>query len=91
MSLSLILGEVVHIPSFLQLEEETKPPQGQRWVAYFNPISDDTFGYAAEPMNPENLRCAGLFINRKLKRGKAFAEDKINGLLVISLDANEQF
>lgn len=30
-------------------------------------------------------------INRKLKRGKAFDAGKINGLLVASLDANEQF
>jgi len=89
--LSLILGEVVHIPSFLQLEAETQLPQWQRWVGYFNPISDDTFGYAAERMNPEKLRRAGIFINRKLKRGKAFEANKINGLLVVSLDANEQF
>src|SRR5207253_10774554 len=31
------------------------------------------------------------WINRKLKRGKAFEANKIKGLLVVSLDANEQF
>ena len=30
--LSLVLGEVVHIPSFLQLEQETQLPQWQQWV-----------------------------------------------------------
>src|ERR1700694_1943652 len=30
--LSLVLGEVVRIPSFLQLEAETKLPQWQRWT-----------------------------------------------------------
>jgi hypothetical protein len=89
--LSLILGEVVHIPSFLQLEQETKLPQWQRWVGYLDSISDDTLGYAAERMDPEKLRRAGIFINRRLKRGKAFEDNKINGLLVVSLDANEQF
>ncbi len=89
--LSLLLGEVVKIPSFLQLEEETKLPQWQRWVGYHRPISHDTFGYASNRMNPEKLRRAGTFINRKLKRGKAFEENKINGLLAVSLDANEQF
>lgn|SRR5208282_1055670 len=89
--LSLILGEVVHIPSFRQLEEETKLPQWQRWVGYLDSISDDTFGYAAQRMDPEKLRRAGVFINRRLKRGKAFEDNKINGLLVVSLDANEQF
>lgn len=89
--LSLLLGEVVQIPSFLQLEEETKLPQWQRWVGYGQSISHDTFGYASNHMNPERLRRAGIFINRKLKRGKAFEASKLHGLLVVSLDANEQF
>lgn len=89
--LSLLLGEVVHIPSHNQLQEETKLPQWQRWVGYRDPISHDTFGYAANRMNPEHLGRAGRFINRKLKRGKAFEESKMHGLLVVSLDANEQF
>jgi hypothetical protein len=89
--LSLLLGEVVHIPSHNQLQEETKLPQWQRWVGYRDPISHDTFGYAANRMNPQQLGRAGRFINRKLKRGKAFEESKMHGLLVVSLDANEQF
>jgi hypothetical protein len=89
--LSLVLGEVVHIPSLLQLQEETKLPQWQRWVGYPHPISHDTFGYASERLDPPQLRRAGVWICRKLKRGKAFEDNKIAGLLVVSLDANEQF
>ena len=89
--LSLVLGEVVHIPSLLQLQEETKLPQWQRWVGYHHPISHDTFGYASNRMDPEQLRRAGVFINKKLKRGKSFEQNKVHGLLVVSLDANEQF
>jgi hypothetical protein len=89
--LSLVLGEVVHIPSHLQLEEETQLPQWQRWVGYKHKISHDTFGYASERMDPAQLRRAAIWINRKLKRGKAFEANKTNGLLVVSLDANEQF
>ena len=89
--LSLILGEVVQIPSLLQLEEETKLPQWQHWVGYRHPISHDTFSYASERMDPAQLRRAGIWINRKLKRGKAFEASKLKGLLVVSLDANEQF
>src|SRR5882672_10414434 len=37
--LSLVLGEVIHVPSLLQLEEETKLPQWQRWVGYKGKIS----------------------------------------------------
>ena len=89
--LSLLLGEVVKVPSLLQLEQETQLPQWQRWVGYLHPISHDTFGYASNRMKPERLRRAGVFINCMLKRGKAFQDNKINGLLVVSLDANEQF
>ena len=89
--LSLVLGEVVHIPSFLQLQAETKVPQWQAWVGYQQPISHDTFGYVSEHLDPEQLRRAGRWIHRKLKRGKAFENSKINGLLVVRLDANEQF
>lgn len=89
--LSLVLGEVVHIPSLLQLQEETKLPQWQRWVGYHHPISHDTFGYASERLDPPQLRRAGVWICRKLKRGKVFEANKIAGLLVVSLDANEQF
>jgi hypothetical protein len=89
--LSLVLGEVVHLPSLLQLQEETKLPQWQRWVGYPHPISHDTFGYASERLDPEQLRRVGIWINRKLKRGKALEANKIAGLLVVSLDANEQF
>jgi hypothetical protein len=89
--LSLVLGEVAHIPSFLQLQQETRLPQWQRWVGYKGAISDDTFGYVSERLDPEQLRRAARYIHRKLKRGKAFEASKINGLLCVSLDANEQF
>ena len=89
--LSLVMGEVVHIPSLLQLQAETKLPQWQRWVGYPREISHDTFAYASARMDPDPLRRAGIWICRKLKRGKAFEPNKINGLLAVSLDANEQF
>lgn len=89
--LSLVLGEVIQLPSLLQLQEETKLPQWQRWVGYRHPISHDTVGYVSERLDPAQLRRAAIWINRKLKRGKAFEANKINGLLAVSLDANEQF
>jgi len=89
--LSLLLGEVAHLPSFLQLQEETKLPQWQQWAGYKKPISHDTFGHVSERLDPEQLRRAARHINRRLKRGKAFEANKINGLLCVSLDAHEQF
>jgi hypothetical protein len=89
--LSLILGEVIRVGSHLQLEAETRIPQWQRWVGYRGAISHDTFGYVSERLDPAQLRRAGVWINRKLKRGKALEASKLKGLLVVSLDANEQF
>ena len=89
--LSLVLGEVVHIPSLLQLQEETNLAQWQRWVGYPHPISHDTFGYASERMDPAQLRRVAIWIHHKLKRGKAFEANKIHGRLMVNLDANEQF
>ena len=89
--LSLFLGEVVHVSSFLQLQAETRLPQWQRWVGYRGEISDDTFDYVSERLDPAQLRRAGRWIHRQLKRGKAFEASKLYGLLVVSLDANEQF
>jgi hypothetical protein len=89
--LSLILGEVALVPSFLQLQEETKLPQWQQWVGHHAPISHDTFGYVAERLDPAHLRRGARWVNQKLKRGKAFEANKVKGLLVLSVDANEQF
>jgi hypothetical protein len=89
--LSLLLGEVVQVKGLAPLETETQLPQWQRWVGYDQPISHDTFGYVSERLDPDQLRRAGRWIVRQLKRGKALAANQINGLLVVSLDANEQF
>lgn len=90
-SLSLLFGEIAQIPSHLQLQAETELPQWQQWVGCKKRISDDTLNYVSERMDPAKLRRGAAWINRKLKRGKAFEESKVHGLLVVSLDANEQF
>lgn len=79
--LSLVLGEVVHIPSFLQLEAETQLPQWQRWVGYKDKISHDTLGYVSQRLAPAQLRRGAWWIHLKLKRGKAFEASKLKGLL----------
>lgn len=43
--LSLLLGEVAHVPSLAQLEEGTKLPKWQRWVATRNPRGGDDLGF----------------------------------------------
>ena len=89
--LSLVLGAVTRVPSFLQLEAETARACWQRWIRRSSKISDDVFDYATERMDLDNLRSHLVFANKTLKRNKAFEGNKIGGLLVASLDANEQF
>lgn len=90
-ALSLLLGEVAQVPSLLQIQCETDLPQWQQWVGYEHPISDDTLSYVSERMDPKEWQQGQIWINRKLKRGKAFEQSKVHGLLTVSLDANEQF
>jgi hypothetical protein len=89
--LSLLLGEVVGISSFEQLDAETRQPQWQRWVGYAKRISHDVFGYVSERLDPAQLRRAAVWIVRTLKRAKSFEANKVKGLLTLSVDANEQF
>jgi len=89
--LSWVLGEGVRGPSFLQREAEPPLPQWPRGVGDRHPISHDPFGYGSERREPAQLRRAGVWISRKLKRGKALEGSKVHGLLVVSLDANEPF
>lgn len=89
--LSLVLGEVVQVSGFLPLQAETALPQWQHWVGYRDQISHDTFAYVTQRMDPAQWRAAGVWIHRKLKKGKAFEASKVHGLLAVSLDANEQF
>lgn len=88
---SLFLGAVLRVPSFLQLQAETGRPGWQRMIGRSQPISDDTFGYGLERARLDDLRDLLVVVNQTLKRNKAFAAAKSHGLLVVALDANEQF
>lgn len=90
-TLSLFLGAVMRVGSLLQLQAETARPGWQRLIGWSRPISDDSFGYALERYHLEDLRRVAVQINKTLKRNKAFESAKIHGLLVVAIDANEQF
>ena len=88
---SLFLAALMRVPSFLQLQSETARPGWQRLTGWSGPISDDALVYALERYDLPDLRQVLVDINKTLKRNKALESAKINGLLVVSLDANEQF
>lgn len=90
-TLTLFLGSLLRLPSLLQVQAETSRRAWQHLIGFKHPISDDCLGYALERYDLEDLRGVVVNINRQLKENKQFESAKIGGLLVVALDANEQF
>lgn len=90
-SASLLLGAVLRTASLLQLQAHTQRRGWQRLVHWPKTVSDDAFGYVLERYRIEDWRAVLVDVNRTLKANKAFAAARVHGLLVVSLDANEQF
>lgn len=90
-SASLFLAALLRVPSLLQLQAETQRRGWQRLVGWKQAISDDALGYVLERYRVEDWRAILVALNRQLKANKAFEGAKIAGLLVVALDANEQF
>lgn len=88
---TLFLGALLRKPSFLQIESESRRRGWQRLIGYDQPITDDRMAYVCERYRLEDLRAVLVGVNQTLKRNKAFEPAKIHGLLVVSVDANEQF
>jgi hypothetical protein len=89
--LSLILGVALRISSYLDLAEQTKRRRWRHLCHLKGPLSDDTFGYVTERLSLEDLRQSLAQTAKTLKSNKALESCKINGLLFLSLDANEHF
>lgn len=88
---SLFLGAVLRLPSLLQIQAETLRRGWQHLVGLHQPISDDCLSYVLERYRLEDLREVLVRTNRQLKENKQLESAKIGGLLVVALDANEQF
>jgi DDE family transposase len=87
---TLLLGAFLRVGSLLDLSKKTRGKGWQRLVHY-KPVSDDALAYVLERSVLEDWRCALVAVNRRLKLNKQFESAKIGGLLVVCLDANEQF
>jgi hypothetical protein len=90
-TLTLFMGGLLRVGSFLQLEKHTARVGWQRLVRWAKPISDDTLARATERYELADLRATLVSVNQTLKANKAFDRAKISGLLVVSIDGNEQF
>ena len=91
-SLCLVLGVVTRLASYLDLAQQTKTRRRWRRLCGLKaPISDDTLDYVTERMAPEDWRQNQAQVVKTLKGNKALESCKIQGLLWLSLDANEHF
>jgi hypothetical protein len=88
---SMVLGVVLRVSSYLDLSQQTRRRRWQHLCGLKGPLSDDTFEYVAERLELEDLRQSLACINKQLKANKALESCKIGGLLFVSLDANEHF
>ena len=89
--LSLLLGVVIRAGSYLAISQQTKRRRWQHLIHWGKRISDDAFHYVSERFYLEDLRQGLVEVNQRLKANKALESCKINGLLFLSLDANEHF
>lgn len=89
--LSMLLGVFIRTGSYLDVARQTKRRRWQHLIHWPGPISEDTFYYVSERLDLKDLRRCLVGVNKQLKENKALESCKINGLLFVSLDANEHF
>jgi hypothetical protein len=89
--LSLLLGVVIRAGSYRDISKQTKRRRWQHLIHWGKRISEDAFYYVSERFYVEDLRQNLVEVNQDLKANKALESCKINGLLFLSLDANEHF
>ncbi len=88
----LVLGVVLRVGSYLDLAQQTKSRRRWRHLCRLKaPVQHEIFGYVTERMSPEDWRQNQAQVAKQLKRNKALESAKINGLLFLSIDANEHF
>jgi len=87
---TLVLGALLRVPSLLDLSLKTRGLGWQRLVGS-KPFSDDALGYVLEKGIPQDWRMVLVAVNRILKENRQLEAAKIGGLLVVAIDANEQF
>ena len=89
--LSLVFGVVMRAGSYLEVSQQTKRRRWRHLIHWSRSISDDAFCYISERFRLEDLRQSLAQVNKTLKANKALESCRINGLLFLSLDANEHF
>jgi hypothetical protein len=77
------------LSSFQQLDSELSHSYLQGWIEAERPFHDDTLRYSLCGFDLHPLETMLVDVNRRLKRGKAFDEGRVQGCLVAALDGIE--
>ena len=87
--LALFHSFVFRLASFQQLDHELSHSYLQQWIGSERPFHDDVLRYSLCGFDLDRLETMLVDINRRLKRGKAFDEGRVQGHLVAALDGVE--
>lgn len=87
----LLLGAILRVSSFRQIAADSARAGWRRLLRLVAPLNDDVLAYVVERYRLEDWREVLVSTNKTLKANRAFESARIHGLLVVSLDANEQF
>jgi len=87
--LALFHAFVFRLPSLQQLDAELAHSFLPQWIGAERAFHDDTLRYSLCGFDLQPLEAMLVDINRRLKRGKAFDEGRLQGRLVAALDGIE--
>jgi hypothetical protein len=87
--LALLHGFIFRLPSFQQLDSELAHSYLQHWIGAERAFRDDTLRYSLCAFDLDPLEAMLVDVNRRLKRGKAFDQGRVQGRLVAALDGIE--
>src|SRR2546426_4621580 len=87
--LALFHSFVFRLPSLQQLDSELAHSHLQGWIGAERAFRDDTLRYSLCGFDLDPLEAMLVDVNRRLKRGKAFDEGRVQGRLVAALDGIE--
>ncbi len=90
-TVSLFLGALLRVPSWLKLAKQTRKRGWQRLMRYPEPLNHEVFNYVSEFLSLEDLREHLYAVARQAKANKVLDAYKLGGYLVLALDANEPF
>lgn len=88
---SLFLGALLGVSSWLKLAKKTRKKTWQRLLRYEAALNHETFNYVSQFLCLDAWRAPLYAVPRQAKANKALDRHKLGGLLTLALDANEPF